>query len=238
MPEKLDTPVLAPDDEATAALGRLLDSRWSCRAFRPDPVPRAEIARILDLARRSPSWCNTQPWHVHVTAGEGTARFRDALRAEIGRQPQEAPDIAFPEVYAGVYQERRRVSGRQLYASLGIEKGDRVASGRQMLRNFDLFDAPHVAIVTTERVLGTYGAVDCGIFVSNFLLAAHSRGVASIPQAALATQAPLIRRHFGLPEGRQVLVGISFGYADAGHPVNSYRTDRQDLAELVTFSDD
>lgn len=230
-----DTAVLRSDDEATAALERLLAARWSCRAFRPEPVAREEILRILDLARRSPSWCNTQPWHVHVTSGAETERFRAALRSAIAEGLQQSPDIAFPEAYEGVYRERRQISGRQLYSSLGIEKGDRIASGRQMLRNFELFDAPHVAIVTTERALGSYGAVDCGIFVSNFLLAAHSRGIGTIPQAALATQAPLIRRHFGLPANRQVLVGISFGYADDDHPVNSYRTDRQDLNQLATF---
>ncbi|MFI1465563.1 nitroreductase [Nocardia carnea] len=236
MPENLHAAVLGPDDEATDVLERILSSRWSCRAFTSEAVPRHEIARILGLARRSPSWCNTQPWHVHITEGAETERFRDTLRTAIAAGPEGAPDIPFPTAYEGIYRERRRISGWQLYSSLGIEKGDRVASGQQMLRNFDLFDAPHVAIVTTERALGAYGAVDCGIFVSNFVLAAHSRGVATIPQAALATQAPLIRRHFGLPEGRQVLLGISFGYPDADHPANSYRTDRQELGELVTFA--
>nr|WP_229718809.1 nitroreductase [Nocardia jinanensis] len=231
----LDATVLAPDDAATDALERMLRSRWSCRAFTPEPVPRSEITRILDLARRSPSWCNTQPWHVHVTEGAGTERLREALRSAVAAGPDAAPDIAFPESYEGVYRERRRISGWQLYASLGIDKSDRVASGEQTLRNFDLFDAPHVAIVTTERALGAYGAVDSGIFVSNFVLAAHSRGIATIPQAALATQAPLIRRHFDLPPERQVLLGISFGYADSGHPANGYRTERQGLGELVTF---
>ncbi|WP_245649743.1 nitroreductase [Nocardia shimofusensis] len=231
----LDAPALVPDDEATDALERILRSRWSCRAFTPEPVPRSEIARILELARRSPSWCNTQPWHVHVTEAAGTARLRDALCSAVAAGGEPAPDIAFPESYDGVYRERRQISGWQLYDSLGIDKGDRAASRRQTLRNFDLFDAPHVAIVTTERALGAYGAVDCGIFVSNFVLAAHSRGVATIPQAALATQAPLLREHLGLPPERQVLLGISFGYPDVGHPVNGYRTERQALEELVTF---
>ncbi|SUE28832.1 nitroreductase [Nocardia farcinica] len=238
MTDRFDAAVLAPDDEATDALERILRSRWSCRAFAPEPVPRSEIARILDLARRSPSWCNTQPWHVHVTEGADTDRLRKALRAAVVAGPEAAPDIPFPESYEGVYRDRRRISGWQLYESLGIDKGDRVASGEQMLRNFDLFDAPHVAIVTTERALGAYGAVDCGIFVSNFVLAAHSRGVATIPQAALATQAPLLREQLGLPPERQVLLGISFGYPDPGHPVNGYRTDRQALAEVATFVGD
>lgn len=218
-------------------LERLVAGRWSCRQFLPEPVPAAEIARILDMARRTPSWCNTQPWHLEVAGGSATDRLRAALAAEIAQGPRPDPDVDFPAAYEGVYRERRRASGWQLYGSLGIDKGDREASARQMLRNFDFFDAPHVAILSTERSLGAYGAVDCGLFVANFLLAAHARGVATVPQAALATQAPLLREFFGLPPERQVLLGISFGYPDLDSPVNDYRTDRQSLGEVATFHD-
>ena len=223
------------DEAGTETLEQLVASRWSCRQFLPEPVPAQEITRILEVARRTPSWCNTQPWHLEITDGEATARLRAALAAEIARGPRQEPDFDFPAAYEGVFQERRRASGWQLYESLGIEKGDREASARQTLRNFDFFDAPHVAILSTERALGTYGAVDCGLFVANFLLAAHARGVATVPQAALATQAPLLREFFDLPSNRQVLLGISFGYPDISSPVNYYRTDRQQVGELVTF---
>ncbi|MCF8602069.1 nitroreductase [Gordonia sp. HY442] len=223
------------DDSTTAVLDELLATRWSCRAFLPDPVPRDEIERVLDVARRTPSWCNTQPWHLHVTSGRQTDDLRAALAAEIAEGPSERPDLPFPDSYDGVYRDRRRASGWQLYESLAIDKGDRAASAQQTLRNFDFFDAPHVAILTTDRGLGTYGAVDCGLFVNNFLLAAHSRGIASIPQAALATQAPTLRTFFDLPEDRLIVVGISFGYADPDHVVNSYRTDRCAVADVATF---
>lgn len=220
---------------AAEVLRDLLATRWSCRAFRPTAVPRNEIEAILDIARRTPSWCNTQPWHLHITEGDATGRLREALRARVASGADVRPDVEFPRAYEGVYRERRRESGWQLYDSLGIDRDDRVGSARQTLRNFDFFDAPNVAVLTTEEVLGTYGAVDCGLFVQSFLLAAHSRGVAAIPQAALATQAPLLREHLGLPADRQVLLGISFGYADVDHPVNGYRTHRQSVDEVATF---
>jgi len=33
-------------------LNAILDARYSCRAFRPDPVPDTDIARIIDKIRR------------------------------------------------------------------------------------------------------------------------------------------------------------------------------------------
>jgi nitroreductase len=215
----------------------LLSSRWSCRAFRPDPVPRETIRGILDLARLTPSWCNTQPWHAHVISGAALVGFRRALLSETANGPREHGDLPFPAGYHGVYQQRRRECGWQLYDSVGIERGDRAASAREMMRNFSLFDAPHVAVITTEGDLGVYGAVDCGLFVQTFLLAAQEAGLAAIPQAALAQRSAAIRQFLDLPPNRLVLVGISFGYPDLRHPVNGYRTSRQSVDEVASFLD-
>ena len=106
-----------------------------------------------------------------------------------------------------------------------------------MFENFRLFGAPHVAIVTTEEALGVYGAVDCGAYVANFMLAARSLGVAAIAQAALAAYSPFIREFFALPDERQVVCGISFGFEDAKHPANGFRTRRAHLSEVVTWVD-
>jgi nitroreductase len=217
-------------------LAALLDERWTCRQFRPDPVPRADIERLLALAQRTPSWCNTQPWQVVVTSGEATDRLRAGLAEHVMSHPQE-PDFAFPAAYAGVFRDRRRECGFQLYDSVGISKDDSDRRLEQMLRNFDLFDAPHVAILTTEADLGVYGAVDCGLWTSSFLLGVQALGLAAAPQAALAGYPGFLREHLGLPEHRLVVAGISFGYADTDHPVNGFRTSRASLDDVVTWAD-
>lgn len=221
-------------NDAEKTLRSLLEARWSCRAYLPDPVPREDIETILDIARRTPSWCNTQPWHVHVLSGAGTERFRDALSTSAADY-SEQPDLPFPFAYEGVYLDRRRESGWQLYDAVGIAKGDRAASAAQAKRNFELFGAPHAAVVTTDAKLGVYGAIDCGLFVETFLLAAHALGIAAIPQAAIASQAPAVREFLGLPPDRLVLCGISFGYADTSAPENQYRTSRQTTDEVATW---
>jgi nitroreductase len=67
------------------------------------------------------------------------------------------------------------------------------------------------------------------------MLAAQAAGLATIPQAALAGHSDVIREHLNLGEGRRVVCGISFGYPDAAHPANSYRTRRASVSEAVTF---
>jgi nitroreductase len=221
----------------SATLGKLLEDRWSCRGFLPDSVPRTTIEEVLDLAGQSPSWCNTQPWHTIVTAGAGTERFRAALSVHASQATELKPDFEFPLEYSGVYQERRRECGLQLYESVGVARGDRVASAREAQRNFSFFDAPHTAVVTTPADLGTYGAIDCGLYVGTFLLAAQSHGLGAIPQAAFAAHSDFIKQFFELPDDRKVVCGISFGYADDSHPANGFRTSRARLDESVSWMD-
>jgi nitroreductase len=220
------------------ALEGLLASRYSCRAFRPDPVPRQIIDRILTAAQRTASWCNSQPWQIVIASGEAKERFRRAIYAEAASGAAEDVDFAFPREYRGVYLDRRRESGFQLYNTLGIPRGDKAAYAKQALENYNFFGAPHVAIVHTDEALGIYGAIDCGAYVSNFLLAAQALGLGTIAQAALARRSGLIRRHFKLGDDRRVVCGISFGFPDADHKINSYRTSRARIADAVSFVDE
>ena len=214
------------------ALRHLLETRHSCRHFLPRPVDREVIEQILGVAQRSASWCNTQPWQVHITEGQSTETLRAGLTRYAAAADDE-PDLTFPARYAGIYDARRKECAWQLYEQVGVERGDRDASRRQTSKNFELFDAPHVAIITTERDLGVYGVLHCGLYIQAFVLAAHSLGVATIAQAALATCAPYLRDHLDLAEDRQVVCGISFGYEDVDHPANAFRTTRADVADVA-----
>ncbi|MEH6675028.1 MAG: nitroreductase family protein [Sulfitobacter sp.] len=213
----------------------ILKARSSCRAFRPDPVDEAVITRIVETARHVPSWCNAQPWQLTVTKGAATDRFRDALAQEIAKGTPPAADLDWPASYSGVYGDRRRACGFQLYDAVGIDKADRAGRAAQMVRNYALFDAPHVAIVTSPAELGAYGALDSGGFVTAFTLAATALGVATIAQAAIAAYAPTVRNHFGLSQDRLILCAISFGYADEAAPINRFRTQRARPADIIDW---
>ena len=196
------------------------------------------IERLLVAAQRSASWCNSQPWQLVIVSGAETRKFRDVMYAAATSGEREAPDFPWPREYKGVYLARRRESGFQLYNTLGIPRGDKAAYAKQALENFNFFGAPHVAIITTAEELGVYGAVDCGLYVGSFQLAAQALGLGTIAQAALARRSDVVRKYFGLADDRRVVCGISFGYPDHGHIVNGYRTSRATLGETVTFVGD
>ena len=229
-PAATDATATTPDPAAT--LERILDDRYSCRAFLPDPVPEETIERILRMAQRTASWCNSQAWQVDLVSGPATAAFGKALTDHVLSHEMRS-DLPAPERYDGVYGDRRRASGYGLYSALGIERSDHDARTRQMLENYRFFGAPHVALITSDAGLATYGAVDCGGYVATFLAAASSLGVATCAQAALALYSDGVREHLGLADDRLVVCGIAFGYADDAHPANSFRTERADLTDVV-----
>lgn len=214
-----------------------LKARYSCRAFKSDAVPNNVIEQIVTAARHVPSWCNAQPWQVNITRGAATDRFRAMLMDQVTQGTPPSPDIAWPKRYSGDYADRRRNCGFQLYDAVGIEKSDRDARRAQMLRNYALFDAPHVAIVHSPSELGPYGAMDTGGFVTAFTLAATALGVATIPQAAVAAYAPKVREHLGIGADRMVLCAISFGYADEDAAINRFRTERADPSDIIDWAD-
>jgi nitroreductase len=54
-----------------------IQRRTSVRRFRPDPVARDTIARLLECAVRAPNHKLTEPWRFAVLTGEARARFAD-----------------------------------------------------------------------------------------------------------------------------------------------------------------
>lgn len=227
----------AEDQRRFAMLKWLLDERRSCRAFKADAVARDTILNILSAAQTTASDCNVQPWRTRIISGKALDRLRHAMydRALGGAAPvSDIPPIAR---YFGVYQDRRRDCGWQLYRALGIARGDRAASGKQALENFRFFGAPHLALITTPASLGVRGMLDCGGYLTTFMLASCALGVGTVPQASIAFRADVIREQLVIPDDEHVVYGVSFGWPDESHPVNSYRTSRASLQEVVDFID-
>lgn len=218
-----------------AVFERITRSRYTCRAYKPEPVARADIDRLLLLSQRAANWCNTQAWQVLVVGGEEARRFSEAIYAHAASGAAPSPDFPFPGPYLGVYDQRRKSVGKALYGALGIEKGDREGSRRQTLENFKLFGAPHMALITTEADLGVYGVLDCGLYIQQFLLGAQAMWLGTTAQAAIAMYSAFVRDYFGIPEHRRILCGISFGWPDHDQPVNQFRTERAPLEEVVEY---
>ena len=57
-----------------------IKTRMSIRKFKPEPVPKKVLLNIIDAAKRSPSYKNTQPWEVAIVSGAKKSSLRKAKK--------------------------------------------------------------------------------------------------------------------------------------------------------------
>ncbi|HJS36834.1 MAG TPA: nitroreductase [Burkholderiales bacterium] len=212
-------------------------SRRSLRAFRPDPVPRETVERILATASRAPSGSNIQPWKVYVVAGEVRDRLTRAMHEEClqrGDSWKREYDY-YPPQWREPYLARRRKIGWDLYGLLGIGKGDRDKTRLQHARNYLFFDAPVGMVITLDRDLPVGAWLDTGMFLQNVMLAARGLGLDTCPEAAIANAHAFVRRELLIPETEIVVCGMALGHARADAPENTLVTVREPVARFARF---
>ncbi len=229
----------------TEAVDAAIRSRISARAFTQQPVPRADIEAILEVASRAPSGTNCQPWRVYVLQGasrdalvDKVCAAHDAMRADpsLAQTYREEYDY-YPEKWVSPYIDRRRENGWGLYGLLGIGKADKDKMHAQHQRNYRFFDAPVGLMFTIDRVMGRGSLVDYGAFMQNIMVAARGRGLHTCPQAAWNGFAKIIMPHIGAGEGEMLVCGMALGYADADALVNGFITPRVPVAEFTHWLD-
>jgi nitroreductase len=208
--------------------------RRSTRAFRPEPLPREALVRLFEAAQRAPSWCNVQPWRVAVTEPPRTAEVAEALLAA-ARAGLPHAEVPFPLDYPPPYQEHRVACGKALYQAMGIAREDKAGRYDAWLRNYALFGAPHVAIVSCDRRLGPYAYVDVGVWLGYVLTAAAALGIDTCPMASVAAYPEPLRRLLPIAETDVILFGLALGRADAHAAANACRTTREPASANVAF---
>ena len=130
---------------------KAIHSRKSIRGYRPDPVPREIVAKVLDAAVRAPSGMNTQPWRFWVAAGaalEGIRKENERLFTA-GTMP-DAEMLHKP--FTGVYRERQVDLAKRIFELMGIPREDRDRRTDWMKRGFRYFDAPVAIAVGCDGV--------------------------------------------------------------------------------------
>jgi nitroreductase len=213
-----------------------LRSRRSTRGFLPRPIAPETLQQLFVEAQRAPSWCNIQPWRVWVTSGETTLKLRQEMLADFAKNPHGESQIPFPVEYPEPYGTHRRECAKALYTAMEIARNDMLARVEAFKNNYRAFDAPHVAIIAFDGAFGVYGALDVGCYLQSLLLAAQNLGIASCPQAALASYPNATRRVLSIPESLTILCGVALGYEDESIKANACRTARAELAANVTFA--
>jgi nitroreductase len=211
--------------------------RHAARDFKSDPVPKETLMKILETANRSPSSGNTQPWQIYVAGGAVAEKIRqeclDRFNKDIPGKP-EMSGLPMPQWPQELQDRMKQIMGERIKL-LGVDpkneasmKGYREIGGR-------LFRAPVLVIMCMDRRLSTWSAIDFGLLSQTIMLAARGYGVDSIIAQAFVSYPDILRNELGIPDTQQIVTGIGLGYANPKSIINTYRSPRRALQEVVTF---
>lgn len=221
----------------TMKLDEAVKGRRSVRAFLPNPIPREKITKVVKLATWAPSWGNTQPWEIVVADGEKAQELARLFEEEGKRQTPPRPDIAMPVAFPELHKNRYNKLGKDLLASMGIERGDKEGRMRHYLNMYKFFGAPAVIYLLIDGGLNVpYACLDIGSIGTTIGYAALEEGLGTIFLAASMHFPDIVKRVLNIPEEKKVVIGIAIGHPNIHIPAGIFRSDRVPVDEVLRFA--
>jgi nitroreductase len=210
-----------------------IKTRMSIRKFKGEAVPPELLMKVIDVARWSPSYKNSQPWEVIVVSG-GQKEALSKLLIELlenGIEPE--PDLPAPHAWPPAIEVRINALMKKRSEITGKDLNSPEVRKKSKIANFQFYRAPHGIFLFQDSSLTPWSIFDIGLFAQSLMLAAHAYGLGTVPQAFLTDYSRDIKKFLGIPEDKRLVLGISIGYPDLESAVNAFRTDRIDTDEIV-----
>ena len=210
-------------------------NRKSIRSFKPDPVPKEVLEKVIDIARRSPSAANTQPWEITVVAGEALDNIRRGNIEMLTSGVTPEPDFPYGP-YEDKYQQRRVDLAVQLFGLMGIDREDREKRAEWWQRGFRFFNAPAAIILSIDRLLkGVMPLFDLGLFAQTICLAALDYGLGTCIEMQGVMFPEVVRKFAHIHESKRIITSIAVGYPDWDFPANKLESKRESIEDFVTW---
>jgi nitroreductase len=171
-----------------SAVAETIRQRRTIKQFLPQPVPRAVLQELIELAVWAPNHRLTEPWRFYVLDG--------AARERLGA------------IAAQITVEKILGSGGEI--SVATRKGEEAAATWSAV--------PTLLYVTALRNANpeideeNYGAVCCAI--QNLALAAHAAGIGTSWSSGAVAAAPALHELVGAGADERMVGLIRVGYMD------------------------
>jgi nitroreductase len=213
----------------------VLRERRSIRAYTSEPVSDELIGAILDEARWTPSWRNTQAWSIWVVTGEPLRCFKERFAQAVANEEPPRPDFLPTSDWPAACSARTARLMKARAATLAAA-GESTDPATAIARMADLFGAPCLLVFGVEDCLAeAYATFDTGSLVQSVCLAAHDKGLGTCIVATIVRHPELLRALLPDSDGTRLVVGVALGHPEPGAAANRFERSRADLDELVTW---
>ena len=212
-----------------------IKTRMSIRKFKSKPVPKEVLLEVINIAKWSPSYKNSQPWEAVILSGDKKEALSDMLIGLLESGTKPCPDLPAPESWPAAEAARIDHLFKMRFTVTGIDMNDPEIAVKVKKANFSFYDAPHAIYLFQDASLTPWSLFDLGLFAQSLMLSAHANSLGTVPQAFATDYAQNIKKFLSIPETKRLVLGISIGYPDMESPVNAFRTDRVETDEIVKW---
>jgi nitroreductase len=214
-----------------------MGKRKSTRGYKPDPVPKEAIRKILEAAVKAPSAVNNQPWEFFVLTGQPLSEIRrectEKFRA--GESPHSELHVISWDKDT-VYWKRQVELAMHIFQVMGIAREDTVKRSQWMQCGLRYFDAPAAIIICADRQLSEAGPLlDLGAAMQNICLAALHYGLGTCIQDQGVMYPEVIRKYAGIPESKRLIIAVSIGFPDEDNIANKITSKREPAENLTRW---
>jgi len=213
-----------------------ISNRKTVRAYKPTPVKKEVVEKLLQAGIMAPSGSNAQPWKFYVVTG----RYKKELDALL--LPCAEEGMRFTERQTGIDANLGGRTGPHkaafniAYAKLVQENSMTFEGTVQLLLRH--YDAPVAIFVTLDYSL-RINIFAAGAAIENILLAACDSGLGTcwltFPYMRTKSAAPTIKQYLNIPDSEKIVSSIALGYPDEQSPLNAFKTSRDEFNSFVEW---
>lgn len=211
---------------------KVVRSRHSVRDFSSKEIPNETLTKIVEVAQRTPSWTNSQPWKVYIAKGKALEKIK---KSHLQKAQQGAPsNTEMKQISRSAWGNLPSVNTQDWSNDLtNFLLPDTEKMGKAQI---ELFNASALVYLVAEKDVSPWMIYDIGAFSQTLMLAAKDNGVDSIPAYEIIRFPEDIHQVMNIPNNEMVIAGIALGYP-TNDRFNEFYTDRDDINDILKIKE-
>ena len=180
----------------------------------------------------TPSWANSQPWHIYVASG----KTLEVIRNGYIRNNKEGK-----KGYSDLQYGNRTAFSEKCQKNMGNvkEKLSKILKSENQNElweaNHILFNAPTMVYITVPKKRVDFCIFDAGAIEMSIMLSAIDQGVDSVAAYHSIKYPDILRKYMKIPDDEDVVMGIALGYEDKNNILSQIKTERMSLDEACNL---